>query len=978
MGGYTRTAKWLIIRRLNTKNNHHLEIHDSIGRVKQGDGQELIQFIYNAIKPFTNQRNQYPRTMPIFFEADSEETFFQFQDFLIALHMDVSLKGYTCPIVLSPLQWKRLSKPRLPLGILVVGDTIEAINLLKNNDWFQNKTINKYGLKTTYVKNSSDTTNALKKHHQHLMVIHRDQWSVVKNHLRKIPMTHHPRVIVCLDNEAGWPDQKAGNVLEGLPCTALVWHRKHINQSAEAFIDEFVHNMIHDLAIHDAAGKNILVFANPASNQGLRISDAYEVELEKSLDNPLLTHLDTMTHEDQKNKSKDPIDPYKWNVRGFGFLDQENKSNRLLNSVVDKHQNIIDNMGLDDISFRHETTGLGPMSEFRGAVDNFKSDLDAFQDKMTRLAQPGMKELMTIERGEEISGAVRGIERQKSQNRKVNIWMQRDIRSVFDGLTPGLTGNNLFIKPGTILTNGTRYNLKLRIGAPNIFNLITTKIPGIDSALPNKKGGHNLEVVIYEQDFKLLGKRLRPLYLPPENNSKTIPFSIITPDDTGTAQLRISIYYQDYMIQSFKLTARVEEVESFNENTEHLKIELVYSRTEGFTDLNKDKKRFCAIGVNQNNNSATHTFMVKQQQVAQHVSLPEAVLSDQTGKFRETLLAALMDEFNNGTFSNANNSNAFDDVIRQLANQGSALHRALFSRHPAIAKVLKMIRSSQDKILQFVRHDIGYAFPWSIIYDFKLPPNIIGQEPQQVCRGEINGQPCNHSFKDEVFCINGFWGARHQIEQIMGYDLGIVPQLTKKDKADVLLVQGHLDDHTQQLATDLKKELGNQTVSTFPKGQNLLDRFWDQNNGPAVVVIIGHMETEEIQGEPIGPRVVIDSGKQWLMEKDVIDKVFDNEVIQNPQPLIILMSCEAAAVELKTLNDLFSSLIRAGAAGVVGTETVVFTQLAADFSQQVTLKLWQPQRYGEAIRHVRRSMLMQGNPLGFVFTAFGDADLKFS
>jgi hypothetical protein len=99
--------------------------------------------------------------------------------------------------------------------------------------------------------------------------------------------------------------------------------------------------------------------------------------------------------------------------------------------------------------------------------------------------------------------------------------------------------------------------------------------------------------------------------------------------------------------------------------------------------------------------------------------------------------------------------------------------------------------------------------------------------------------------------------------------------------------------------------------------------------------------------------------------------------MQTPQPLILLMSCQASAVELKTLNDLFSSLIRAGAAGVVGTETVIDTKLAAEFSKQITLKLWQPQSYGQALRLVRRNMLLQGNPLGFVFTAFGDADLTF-
>jgi hypothetical protein len=282
----------------------------------------------------------------------------------------------------------------------------------------------------------------------------------------------------------------------------------------------------------------------------------------------------------------------------------------------------------------------------------------------------------------------------------------------------------------------------------------------------------------------------------------------------------------------------------------------------------------------------------------------------------------------------------------------------------------------ENEVLQFVRYDPNYVFPWSIIYDFKLPDDIAGQPPPPVCRGVKNGKTCGHTGRDRVYCLKGFWGIRNQVEELMSFNTGGKPTLTDKDHAKILVVQGYKDKFTDTLIDRLRGKLGTNKVVILPKGELLLDYLW--NKAPSLVVVIGHLETKAIKNEPRGPRVVVDPGVQWLQEHKVIEYIEEEDVLNKPQPLILLLSCKVAAVELKTLNDLFTSLYRAGTAGIVGTETVVFTRLAADFAFDFANELWNNHTYGEVVNMIRSKMLREGNPLGFIFTSFGDVDLKFT
>jgi CHAT domain-containing protein len=89
------------------------------------------------------------------------------------------------------------------------------------------------------------------------------------------------------------------------------------------------------------------------------------------------------------------------------------------------------------------------------------------------------------------------------------------------------------------------------------------------------------------------------------------------------------------------------------------------------------------------------------------------------------------------------------------------------------------------------------------------------------------------------------------------------------------------------------------------------------------------------------------------------------------QPLLFLNGCETAAVEPAQLPDFAGAFVRAGAGGVIGTETTVFEPMATVFAE----KCWREflvngRSIGEAVRLARLALLGKGDPLGLVYTAF--------
>ncbi|RMH67727.1 MAG: CHAT domain-containing protein [Bacteroidetes bacterium] len=96
-----------------------------------------------------------------------------------------------------------------------------------------------------------------------------------------------------------------------------------------------------------------------------------------------------------------------------------------------------------------------------------------------------------------------------------------------------------------------------------------------------------------------------------------------------------------------------------------------------------------------------------------------------------------------------------------------------------------------------------------------------------------------------------------------------------------------------------------------------------------------------------------------------------------PQPLVFLNGCHTTALEPEQALNLVSGFIEtANAAGVLGTEITVFEPLACAFAEECLRLFLDEVPIGEAVRRARLTLLQDGNPLGLVYIPFVIASLR--
>jgi hypothetical protein len=62
----------------------------------------------------------------------------------------------------------------------------------------------------------------------------------------------------------------------------------------------------------------------------------------------------------------------------------------------------------------------------------------------------------------------------------------------------------------------------------------------------------------------------------------------------------------------------------------------------------------------------------------------------------------------------------------------------------------------------------------------------------------------------------------------------------------------------------------------------------------------------------------------------------------------------------------------------VGTEVPAYSDLMERFGLEFTRAMWiDGKTLGQTVRIIRRILLQEGNPLGFIFTSIGCAELHF-
>jgi hypothetical protein len=820
-------------------------------------------------------------------------------------------------VQLSPARPMRRSAFRLPFRIVAVGDRARSsLTLFEDNYWYQADALRELGIRISSSE-IEDLPHTLRRHGADILIT-ADRRPTLRA-CRHLSEHQSPRLIIDLFPDRGLP---------GVPLSGTA--ELKIRSAPIPFLNHFLHELVHDQPLHAAfsaarrQGADADLIADPLSNQSLRLRDA-------------LLHL---RHEAES------VHPYDIEQR------------RRLDFISSP----------PDLSFMHERQGLVPMTRMLSAI---RAEQYAVSTRR--------RDLKVLHEGRSVARQILSVA--EPDRRVVNVGIRRIETEPLFGM----------IASDTALVPGAAYELKVDIGEPSTDSLVTGPQPPVGPLLPpTEDEAHDLEVAIQAKDFRLLSARVQRMRLPREGPCGPVYFRVRTPREASAAELRICIYFRNQLVQSYVLHAQIAPPApaglTEQQAANGVSVRLEYSRSKDQPwELDDLRPRDLSIGANQA--GRTHQLIFKSSNTSGEVTLPDDTFKEEVQDLRAQLDSLIADSSGRERTYPAvspGQQPAPDvaDAFRALVRRGRDVYLA-FSNEASKAglkKTLLSVAAGVDQKLQVIRFVDQFAFLWTLLYDFPLPDERTGDPPLPVCFGLVTDAAgavvaCSHTNKDQVYCVRGFWGVRHFVEERLVQAGGQVTSLARPSQGPLRVVAAPNLAESANLESDIKK-LESATETGPFAASSLLDLLWaDPSERPAILILLAHFDEEKVPAEPEGPRVFL-GGSEWLTLNQLSNRVAGSLEWGDPRPIIMQMTCNAAKVDSATVNHFMTQWNTAGAAAIIGTEARVGPGAAADCALSVTSGLWTgKQTLGEAVTAFRRKLVFACNPLGFLFTAYGDIDL---
>jgi len=840
---------------------------------------------------------------------------------------------------------------QLPFRILADTESAPALNPVQAEPWFlTDMDLNTYGL----------TIEATPKIEE---MLGRFAWDVVFTadpdkaiHVaRRLPPSGRPRLIVGL--EKAFPV-----TIETLPRGTAYVASDGSSPQADSFVQELTYGFMHDLPLDEAvkvaekqSGQSgSLIIADPVSNQYLRMRDALVTIKQKG--ERLQTSLPILAFDALTNRLPFKEDP---DVRRFIKAVEPYRSTPIKLRQLHDWASSVEALPEAVANFERETTGLVPLSRIEAAgLDILSQEHEVRGVGIELTSDPAFANIL-----------------RQHQNRQVDIALQR-LQS-----DPLMT----MVDKKSTLAAFTEYQIRLHIGQRLKDSIVAGTPPPLDPLLPDPEDaqGYVLEVVVQAKQFRMISEPLQSLRLPLFGGTEPLYFRVHTPKQEGAAELRICIYHKTHMLQAFLVSAQITSSEQTRE-ADVLEAVLEFSRTQTFANVGDFQPRALSIGVNAT--GGTHELLIKSTGANQEYTFFPVAYDSHMKKFRDELANAVRDPADPRRPRSypivppgAPPSPEVAHWIRSWARIGRDLYDALLTKtvKEDVKTDLFGLKSTHDQKIQVVRFDETFVFPWVLLYDFGLPEEIAGAPPEPVCLGyDAQGNQCTHAHTDHVFCVNGFWGIRHYVEELLRCTSETAPKVPRQSQKSVRLIADPQLNESGPLGNDLLAEIGAQQFEPGPNDRmQLLDLLWDPAQRPSLLIFLAHLETQQIQNQPTQPRLVLDQN-QWLTQQNITTKSSQfPKIWAQPRSVVFLMACESATMDIQTINNFVTAWIGCGAAAILGTEAVIGSDLAAQFALETGKKLWNQGTLGQAVTEFRRSLIHSGNVLAFVFQSIGDVDL---
>lgn len=484
------------------------------------------------------------------------------------------------------------------------------------------------------------------------------------------------------------------------------------------------------------------------------------------------------------------------------------------------------------------------------------------------------------------------------------------------------------------------------------------------------------------------------LQIDPTGSAKRLFFPLRAPKQPGTAQVRCSIYYEQTLVQSRLIRARVtvnpEDVEGALESV----VDYTIAPSLDPAHLEALPRHRLSVMLNRNADGSHGFSFVGADDYKSEASFGELELQDHVRRTRGALRQAAWGDEESWEkqkrylYEDVDLARLRRDLIT-LAKRGFRVYAAISAKigDGDVTKLNELMR--RPGFVQIAsKESPRQLLPAAVIYDYMgfdttarteeytLCPSYAGSTESSTPLEETEcfQGDCPSRGRPTVVCPSGFWGFRHA--------LGVPVSVVDGRDAPPAILRGDGRALTIAVSTDPEFTLREQHEREL---QALFEGYgWNYAATREETLRLLKAKRSQIvyfycHGGVEGDTPYIQVGP--TSERGITADLLFSQGIRwvDPRPLVFINGCRTTALEPEKALEFVSPLVQhAGAAGVIGTEITVFEPLARVFAKECLARFLAGEPIGEAVRRARLALLKDGNPLGLVYVPFVLAGLRLA
>ena len=574
------------------------------------------------------------------------------------------------------------------------------------------------------------------------------------------------------------------------------------------------------------------------------------------------------------------------------------------------------------------------------------------------------------------------------------------------------------------------YQLGIQIGPKNSAVITVNETVLVEEVFkwkPDMKGVW-IEIGISGIDFDVVGDPVQRVWLPAPGGGPTeaVYFSVI-PRKAGVNRLRFAIYYEQNIIQSFRvglITGKVENraaaLAKALDIRKRLSADVSYlpvvefslpANIDDFVSQPSYAKRTVAILANDLGGDSIVTV----KNASSFGVNVNNLVSDQVSKLHKELLEISNLDQNNRPYpftpKNEATKASLESSLRILAERGTTLFTSLIDSN--IWGDIRRDLDQPDQTIQVGQILRDKVIPWSFVYERPLKPRA-GDRDQTgkltnipVClaalpdkKGTLPVQTCgsspscllqtNQNLKPEnVVCPLQFWGFKHVVE--------IPPrQINNKGKATPAAVKSNgiqtaikvngsarvvagangsfscEDAHFKALAK-LQTKFPVASLKQVYTSAEVLDEL--AISPIHIAYFFCHAEGGGSVNSQLRLQKPLTNVEEFIQPYEFSQLLGGNQK-WDPPALVFLNGCKTANYSPEALSPFLQCFVdHLGASGMIGTEITVWDVFAAEVGSLFLEGFLNGDHAGDSLLKARRILLSKNNVLGLVYTLYASADL---